>query len=120
MGKGFLGIFSCLKDVTTIEFPKQDESDWQERPWQCGGTFKNAEPILQPAGRSLLLHLYLVDQPGSVRSFQGLPNLKTFFLTGNSMPNLGFPAPPPKLQYLLLNDKQAVVRQQSQPVSKEH
>nr|UFR81798.1 TLR5S [Tetraodon nigroviridis] len=37
-------------------------------------------------------------------SFRGLPQLEALFLTGNSLPNLGFPSPLPRLQYLLLGD----------------
>lgn len=37
-------------------------------------------------------------------SFSGLPNLRGLFLTGNALRDLGFPAPLPRLDYLLLND----------------
>lgn len=37
-------------------------------------------------------------------SFRGLPNLKALILTGNALTNLGFPAPLPNLQFLLLAD----------------
>lgn len=38
------------------------------------------------------------------RAFSGLPKLRGLFLTGNSLRNLGFPAPLPDLELLLLGD----------------
>ncbi|KAM9354944.1 toll-like receptor 5 [Pholidichthys leucotaenia] len=38
------------------------------------------------------------------RSFSGLPNLRLLNLTGNALRELGFPAPLPRLDYLMLND----------------
>lgn len=38
------------------------------------------------------------------QAFSGLPNLQALFLTGNSLRNLGFPVPLPKLELLLLGD----------------
>ncbi|XP_054474212.1 toll-like receptor 5 isoform X2 [Anoplopoma fimbria] len=38
------------------------------------------------------------------KAFSGLPNLQHLYLTGNSLRALGYPAPLPSLDFLLLND----------------
>lgn len=111
------GVFSWLKDVTTIDVS-------QNRVNQIhGNAFDGLEGHLKLLNLShnllgevfsstfaSLTCLEALDLSHNhigvlgYESFRGLPNLKALFLTGNSLSSLGFPAPLPKLQYLLLND----------------